>query len=53
MQSTSITTYHVEVGESAEGGPEDGAWLDSFDPHVVSEQYAEDGNALIIIGSSH
>ena len=48
-----ITSYHVEVGESVEGGPEDGARLDSLDLHVVSEQHAEDGNSLIIIGTSH
>ena len=48
-----MTIYHVEVSESTEGGPEDGACLDSLDPHVVSEQHAEDGNALVIIGASH
>ena len=45
--------YHIEVGESTEGCPEDGACLDSLDPHVVCEQHTEYGNALIIIGASH
>ena len=48
-----VITYHVKIGESTEGSPEDGASLHSLDPHVVGEQHAEDGNALVIIGASH
>lgn len=45
--------YHVEVREGAEGGPEDGARLDSLDPEVVSEEHAEYGYALVVVGARH
>ncbi len=46
-------TDHVEVGQSAEDGPVDGASLDTLDPQVVREQHAEDGNTLVVVGTSH
>lgn len=46
-------THHVEVGEGAEGAPEERACLDRLDPQGVGQQHAEYGDTLVVIGTSH
>ena len=46
-------TDHVKVGQGAEGAPVDGAGLDSLDPQIVGQKYAEDGDTLIVLGPYH
>ena len=46
-------TCHVKVGQSTHGGPIDHAGLDALDPEVVGEEHAEDGDALVVVGSGH
>lgn len=53
MKAWIQVTHHVEIGQSTDGRPEEGSCLDRFDPHSVSEEHAENGNALVIIGASH
>lgn len=36
--------YHVKVCQGADGGPIHGAGFNSFNPHVIGQQHAEDSN---------
>lgn len=40
-----MKSYHVEISKGTLGCPIDGTSLYCFDPHVVGEQHAKDGNS--------
>ena len=46
-------THHVKVSKRANGSPEYRTRLDGLDPHGIGEEHAEDGNSLIVIGTSN
>lgn len=50
---TTPTGGHVEVAQGTQCCPECSSTFDSLDPAIIGEQHTEDGDAFVVIRSSH